>query len=127
MHARDMHIVLDNTLATMGDLIGFDGYLNESAPFRIDEYQVVWKSERRYLDFSFGNTYNETCEYPRFWNETGYPVDQSVQDSMRGCYDSDFDQYGDTEAFGVYPDWRRQVRCDVVRDKEMTADEDIDH
>lgn len=26
-----------------------------------------------------------------------------------GCYDSDFDQYGDVEAFGVFPDWERQL------------------
>ena len=28
---------------------------------------------------------------------------------MTGCYDSEFDQYGDTEAFGVFPDWQRQL------------------
>lgn len=104
-----MRIVLDNTLATMGDLIGFEGYLNESAPFNPTEYKVLWKSSREYLDFSFGNTYNDTCEFPRFWNETGYPVDSSVYEMLVGCHDSDFDHFGDTEAFGVYPDWRRQV------------------
>ena len=26
-----------------------------------------------------------------------------------GCLLSDFDQYGDLEAFGVYPDWQRQL------------------
>jgi alpha-1,3-glucan synthase len=25
------------------------------------------------------------------------------------CLESDFDQYGDTEAFGVHPDWQRQL------------------
>jgi alpha-1,3-glucan synthase len=25
------------------------------------------------------------------------------------CYNSDFDQYGDMEAFGVHPDWQRQL------------------
>ncbi|KAI5272965.1 putative alpha 1,3 glucan synthase [Aureobasidium subglaciale] len=29
--------------------------------------------------------------------------------SLGSCYDSDFDQYGDTEAFGVFPDWQRQL------------------
>lgn len=48
-------------------------------------------------------------QFPRFWNETGFPVDASVDASLVGCYDSDFDQFGDTEAFGVYPDWRRQL------------------
>jgi alpha-1,3-glucan synthase len=26
-----------------------------------------------------------------------------------GCLESDFDQYGDMEAFGVHPDWQRQL------------------
>ena len=26
-----------------------------------------------------------------------------------GCRVSDFDQYGDLEAFGVHPDWQRQL------------------
>jgi alpha-1,3-glucan synthase len=26
-----------------------------------------------------------------------------------GCRTSDFDQYGDMEAFGVHPDWQRQL------------------
>lgn len=109
MHARDMYVVLDNVFATLGDLIGFQGFLNETAPFLTEEHQVQYKSDRTYTDFSFGNTYNETCEYPKFWNETGYPVDQYVVDTFKGCYDSEFDQYGDTEAFGVFPDYRRQL------------------
>ena len=92
IHARDMRIIMDNTLATLGDLIGFDGYLNSSAPFNPKEYEVIYKSSRQYLDFSFGNTYNETCQYPRFWNETGFRVDQSVDKMLVGCYDSEFDQ-----------------------------------
>ncbi|KAK4501124.1 hypothetical protein PRZ48_006930 [Zasmidium cellare] len=114
IHARDMRIVLDNTIATMGDLIGFEGYLNESAPFTPKEYNVLWKSSREYHDFSFGNTYNNTCEYPRFWNETGLPVDPSVREMLVGCYDSDFDQYGDTEAFDYQVrslrEWHAPVR-----------------
>lgn len=31
----------------------------------------------------------------------------AVQES--GCRASDFDQYGDMEAFGVHPDWQRQL------------------
>lgn len=75
----------------------------------MDEYPVLYKTDRQYYDFEFGNHYNQTCEYPRFWNETGFPVDQSVTQALKGCYASDFDQYGDTEAFGVYPDWRREL------------------
>ena len=37
------------------------------------------------------------------------PVESYVTAQMHGCYDSEFDQYGDTEAFGVYADWRRQL------------------
>jgi alpha-1,3-glucan synthase len=93
----------------MGDLIGFDGYLNMTAPFTTQEHQVTWKSDRQYVDFRFGNTYNESCQYPRFWSETGLPVDSSVYDQLVGCYDSEFDQYGDIEAFGVFPDWQREL------------------
>ncbi|KAJ9148772.1 Alpha-1,3-glucan synthase [Coniochaeta hoffmannii] len=109
IHNRDMYVIMDNTVATLGDLLGFEGYLNESAPFKPEEHKVVWKSDRRYLDFSIGETYNETCEFPRFWYETGYPVDDDVNKMFKGCYDGEFDQFGDTEAFGVYPDYRRQI------------------
>lgn len=125
-----MYVMLDNTISTyvsphipsapekriltlhyrMGDLLGFEGYLNESTPFKEDEYPVVWKSERRYHDFEMGTSYNDTCTpFPRLWNETGFPVDQSVMHSFSGCYSGEFDQFGDTEAFGVYPDYRRQL------------------
>lgn len=109
IHRRGMYVVFDNTIATMGDLIGFEGYLNTTTPFSVKEHKALWKTDRHYVDFHFGNDYNETCDYPRFWNETGWPVDQSVRDQLNGCYDSDFDQYGDREAFGVYPDWQRQL------------------
>ncbi|CAK47606.1 CAZyme family GH13 [Aspergillus niger] len=109
IHKRGMYVIFDNTLATMGDLIGFEGYLNETAPFTVKEYKTLWKSEREYVDFRPGNTYNETCDYPAFWNETGYPVEKYVYEELVGCYDSDFDQYGDLEAFGVYPDWQREL------------------
>ncbi|KAN0076355.1 putative alpha-1,3-glucan synthase [Elaphomyces granulatus] len=109
IHNRGMYVIFDDTLATMGDLIGFDGYLNTTAPFVIQEHQVQWKTSRQYVDFRFGNSYNESCDYPRFWNETGYPVESDVTEQLKGCYDSDFDQYGDIEAFGVFPDWQREL------------------
>jgi alpha-1,3-glucan synthase len=93
----------------MGNLIGFKDHLNRSTPFSVDGYEVLWKGHRQYVDFQFGNEYNETCDYPRFYNETGYPVHPYVYDMLDGCYDSDFDQYGSIEAFGVYPDWKRQL------------------
>lgn len=90
----------------MSDLIGFEGFLNESTPFRTEEHRVLWKTSRRYLDFDIGNEYNETCDYPQFWYEDGTRIDPP---GLKGCYNSDFDQYGDIEAFGVHPDWKRQL------------------
>ncbi|KAK4145101.1 glycosyltransferase [Dichotomopilus funicola] len=90
----------------MSDLIGFQGYLNTSTPFQTAEHKVEWKTSRRYLDFDIGNEYNASCEYPQFWYEDGTRI---YPDGLKGCYDSDFDQYGDVEAFGVFPDWQRQL------------------
>ena len=42
---------------------------------------------------------------PTFWQDDG----TIVQVSANGCMASDFDQYGDMEAFGVHPDWQRQL------------------
>ncbi|KAK2735900.1 Cell wall alpha-1,3-glucan synthase ags1 [Onygenales sp. PD_40] len=109
IHKRNMYVLFDNTIATLGDLIGFQGYLNETTPFRTEEHKVQWKSNRRYVDFDIGNDHNETCDYPRFYWESGYPVGTDVTDQLTGCYDSEFDQYGDIEAFGVFPDWQRQL------------------
>jgi alpha-1,3-glucan synthase len=39
------------------------------------------------------------------WKEDG----EQVEIKTNGCMDSDFDQYGDMEAFGVHPDWQRQL------------------
>lgn len=109
IHRRGMYVLMDNTMATMSDLIGFQGFLNSSTPFSTAEHKVQYKSSRQYLDFSLGNDYNETCEYPRFYNETGYPVGEDVTSQLKGCYNSEFDQYGDIQAFGVFPDWQRQL------------------
>ncbi|KOC10533.1 alpha-1,3-glucan synthase Ags1 [Aspergillus flavus AF70] len=109
IHKRGMYVIFDNTIATMGDLIGFEGHLNDTTPFSVKEHKALWKSNRRYVDFDIGNDYNQTCDYPRFWYEDGYPVQQSMTEGLVGCYDSDFDQYGDIEAFGVFPDWQRQL------------------
>ncbi|EAW12377.1 alpha-1,3-glucan synthase Ags1 [Aspergillus clavatus NRRL 1] len=109
IHRRGMYVVFDNTIATMGDLIGFDGYLNTTTPFTVKEHKALWKTNRRYVDFDIGNNYNETCDYPRFYFEDGTPLDAKDANTLVGCYDSDFDQYGDIEAFGVFPDWQRQL------------------
>ncbi|KAL3424555.1 alpha-1,3-glucan synthase [Phlyctema vagabunda] len=96
----------------MANLFGFEGFLNASTPFSPKEYKVLYKSNVTYHDFSYSNNYKEQCDYPRFWNESGLPVIPEVDDeigNLVGCYDSEFDQYGDTEAFGVFPDWQRQL------------------
>ena len=90
LHNWDLIRVL--TSPSMGDLLGFEGFLNESTPFAPEEHKVVWKTSRRYLDFDVSDSYNETCSFPRFWNETGYPIDQIYVDEFKGCYNSDFDQ-----------------------------------
>lgn len=69
MHARGMYVVLDNTMATLGDLIGFEGYLNVSAPLKYKEHNALWKTTRRYHDFDFNNAELEKCDYPRFWDD----------------------------------------------------------
>ncbi|KAG8728436.1 Cell wall alpha-1,3-glucan synthase ags1, partial [Ceratobasidium sp. 428] len=112
IHARGMYIMLDFTVGTMGDMIGFAGHLNTSTPFSIDEYETVWKKPRyspwnieEYPDFKISQEYNATCTLPVMWLDSGeiQPVDKV------GCYASEFDQYGDMEAFGVHPDWNRQL------------------
>lgn len=75
----------------MGDLIGFEGYMNASAPFHWEEYNFEWKSDRRYTDFTPGNDYNSSCEYPPMWGEDGWPLDSSITQNMEGCRASEFD------------------------------------
>ncbi|KAL1410802.1 hypothetical protein Q8F55_001744 [Vanrija albida] len=111
-HARGMYILVDFTVGTMGDLIGFKGHLNTSTPFNTNEYEVVWKDPaygpwgiNHYPDWNFTNVYNESCVYPTFFTDDGSIVDPGLQ----GCYESSFDHYGDIEAFGVFPDWQRQL------------------
>lgn len=66
-----MYVILDNTMATMGDLIAFEGYLNASTPFDFDEHNFVWKTERRYFDFQPGNSANDSCNTPTFYYDAG--------------------------------------------------------
>jgi alpha-1,3-glucan synthase len=77
--------MIDNTMSTMGDLIAFEGYLNVSIPFETTEHEVLYRDpSRQYTDFAFGNTYNATCTYPRFWLESGVPVGSNVTDQLIG-------------------------------------------
>lgn len=90
-------MILDNTMSTLGDLIGFEGFLNTSTPFSTAGYKVKYKTDRHYLDFNFSNTFEKQCDYPRFWNDSGQRVlakDDSTFAKLDGCFDSDFDQVG---------------------------------
>lgn len=42
---------------------------------------------------------------PKLWEDDA----RLVTVETNGCLESDFDQYGDMEAFGVHPDWQRQM------------------
>ncbi|KAF8197459.1 modular protein with glycoside hydrolase family 13 and glycosyltransferase family 5 domains [Pholiota molesta] len=112
IHARGMYFMADFTVGTMSDLLGFDGFLNESTPFSLNEYNIVYKNPNylpwnftEYRDFEIGNVRNDSCQMPIFWQDDG----TVVQVQANGCMASDFDQYGDMEAFGVHPDWQRQL------------------
>lgn len=112
IHARGMYFMADFTVGTMNDLIGFDGHLNSSAAFQLNEYKAVYKYPKyapwgfnEYADFKIINSRNDSCQMPKFWMEDGTIVTVETN----GCFLSDFDQYGDMEAFGVHPDWQRQL------------------
>ncbi|KAF8892560.1 glycoside hydrolase family 13 and glycosyltransferase family 5 protein [Infundibulicybe gibba] len=113
IHARGMYLMADFTVGTMSDLIGFQGFLNSSTPFSLDEYKSVWKDPRympwnftEYRDFQISNERNLSCVLPKFWQDDGTVV--PVQSN--GCLASDFDQYGDMEAFGDrLREWQPQV------------------
>ncbi|KAH9946048.1 glycoside hydrolase family 13 and glycosyltransferase family 5 protein [Epithele typhae] len=130
IHDHGMYMMADFTVGTMADLIGFDGYLNTSAPWTLDEHGVVWKNPEyapwnfsTYKDFEFGNTRNKSCVLPVFWDEDGTIYDSGY---TNGCLDSDFDQYGDMEAFGVHPDWQRQLaKFASVQDRLREWDSDV--
>lgn len=97
------------SVCSMGDLIGFEGYLNTTTPFSYTEHNGIWKSDRRYWDFEMSDEYIDHCDYPRFWTEFGIRVSRNVTENMVGCRASDFDQYGDVESFGNYPEWQKQL------------------
>jgi len=80
-----------------------------STPLRWErEYTVSYKSPVQYLDFQLNNTWDPNCSLNdvRFYNESGDPLEWFFPS---GCYSGDFDQYGDLEAFGNHPPWKRQL------------------
>lgn len=103
---RGIEIYGELTYHSMGNLIGFEGFLNESAPFREEEHKAVYKTSQRYPDFGFTNKYLEKCDYPRFWSESGEratPETDSNLTKLTGCYDGDFDQVRITMKQGIGP------------------------
>ncbi|GKZ26283.1 hypothetical protein AbraIFM66951_003610 [Aspergillus brasiliensis] len=108
-HRRGLYVLFDNTFGTMGDLIGFQGYLNRSAPINPYEYDYVWKYDRQYWDFKPGNEVESECpwEYPRFWDDDGTGLTTTTLGAS--CRNSEFDQYGEVAAFGNYTEWEGQI------------------
>ena len=134
MHSRGIYVIFDNTMATLGDLIGFEGFLNVSTPLNYNEYNALWKTSRRYHDFEFNNHEHKKCdiEYPRFWNDYGERVTTNGSEYLVGCRDSEFDQYGDIAAFDIYPEWQRQISKfasvqDRLREWKPSVREKIQH
>ena len=134
MHSRGMYVVVDNTMSTLGDLIGFEGFLNVSTPLNYNEYDALWKTSRRYHDFDFNNDKHEVCEtpYPRFWDDSGERVLTNGTEHLVGCRDSDFNQYGDVAAFDKLPEWQRQISKfasvqDRLREWKPSVREKIEH
>ncbi|KAI4117714.1 MAG: hypothetical protein LQ345_002108 [Seirophora villosa] len=109
IHRRDMYVILDNTMATMGNLMSMEGYLNASAEFSWQEHDYFWKGERRYHDFVPGNEHNASCKYPRMWGQDGYRIPPDITAQQNGCRDSEFDMYGDIKGTGAYPAWQSQL------------------
>nr|POE47199.1 cell wall alpha-1,3-glucan synthase ags1 [Quercus suber] len=111
VHDRGMYVLFDNTMATMSDLFAFNGYYNSSAPFSFTEHVMQYKTGIKYRDFDQSNNFHDQCPYPypRFWDQAGNLIHDVNTTQMVGCMDSDFDQYGDVGAFGVYPEWQKQL------------------
>ncbi|KAJ3985674.1 modular protein with glycoside hydrolase family 13 and glycosyltransferase family 5 domains [Lentinula detonsa] len=115
IHAHGMYFMADLTVGTMGDLLGFTGFLNTSAPFSVNEYDseytypdyIPWNFSE-YRDFSLENVKNTSCVLPTFYDDDGSVIDPATIGATY-CMESDFDQYGDMEAFGVHPDWQREL------------------
>lgn len=81
----------------------------------MNQYETEWKRPTyaswgldTYPDFNIDNTWNGSCKLPVLWSDDGLEVDPNSID-FPGCYNSEFDQFGDMEAFGVHPDWQRQL------------------
>jgi alpha-1,3-glucan synthase len=88
-------------------------YPNSSAPFSLSEWGTEWKHPayapwgiNEYQDFRINEGFNSSCQLPDFWLDTGDPIVVT----QNGCSTSEFDSYGDMEAFGVHPDCKFLLR-----------------
>ena len=111
IHEKGIWVVMENTFATMSDLLSFEQYPNSSAPFSWTEYDVDYKSNTVYRDFNISNEFDADCptEFPRWWDQSGHLYDDVNMTKFKGCMESDFNQFGDTSAFGTYPEWQKQL------------------
>ena len=111
IHAKGMYVMIDNTVATMSDLFAFKGYFNTSTPWSFTEHQMDYISDFEYRDFQHSNSFQKECpwQYPKFWDQGGHLIKDNNTAAMVGCMDSEFDQYGTVGAFGVYPEWQKQL------------------
>ncbi|KAJ5766305.1 uncharacterized protein N7511_003921 [Penicillium nucicola] len=120
IHRRGMYVMLDSTYGTMADLLGFEGFLNSTAPLNPLEYRTVWKEGQQYSDFRPSNQYKKECKYPTFYSEVGVPVgnETAFLNELKGCYDSDFDQYGAMDSVSLAPDWQKSLaKAALVQDR----------
>lgn len=113
IHDKGMYVIVDNTFATMSDLFQFKGFENSSATWSFTEHHMDYSNadEHTYRDFVQTNNFQDKCDtpFPRFWDQGGHLYNDVNTSRMVGCMDSDFDQFGDVGAFGVYPEWQKQL------------------
>lgn len=134
IHEKGIWVIVENTFATMADIYAFDGYENVTAPFSWTEHKLHRKSTGGYRDFEQSDEFHDECPYqfPRFWDQGGHLYNDENTTKMVGCMSSEFDQFGDTGAFGVYPEWQKQLSKfggvqDRLRDWSPTVLDKIVH
>ncbi|EEB07932.1 alpha-1,3-glucan synthase Mok12 [Schizosaccharomyces japonicus yFS275] len=117
LHERGFYLIIDLTVSTLSELTYFKNtshsFANASAPFSTKGYTMDYKNDDLiYSDFQISNGSKYECYTPLFWDATGLPLNSTEAldhiDEIT-CYEGDFDQYGDVEAFGNHPPWWRQL------------------
>ncbi|KAJ1566559.1 hypothetical protein HK405_009324, partial [Cladochytrium tenue] len=106
-HKLGMYVMLDLTVVTLGNKLVFGPYDKEFAPFSIDGYETRYRDPGfKYNDFYISNNWDPNCTFPPVWGKNGYP-EVVVHPTKPGCYDSDFNQFGDVDAYSVVYQYRR--------------------